>query len=453
MKKTILDIKNRFLGSDQRTKLAVKNAIASLALKGASIIASLLIVPMTINYLNPTKYGIWLTLSAIIGWVHFFDLGLSNGFRNRFEESLDKGDKVLAKQYVSTTYFIISCIVAVVLLILLIGNSFINWSSVLHISEEYKEELGRVFAIVLVFSCLSMVVNIIQSLLAADQRPAFGSVIGCIGQYVSLIVIYLLTKMTEGSLTNLALYYAGIPTFVAAIASIFIFSTARYKEYRPSFGTIKPKLVKSIMNLGLNFFVIYICLIFVFQIVNIVITREIGAEAVTQYNVANRYFNIIYMVVNIAIAPLWSAFTDAYTKRDFVWMRSMKKRMSQMCLVVTALCIVLLLISSPVYKIWIGDSVDIPFSLSAAMCLMIICQTFGNVFMTMVNGVGTMRVQMITYILLALISWPSFTFLSRYVGLEGVVIFPALVYAIQGLLARMQITKVIDNKLTGIWSK
>ena len=124
-----------------------------------------------------------------------------------------------------------------------------------------------------------------------------------------------------------------------------------------------------------------------------------------------------------------------------------------MCLIVAALCILLLLISTPVYKIWIGDSVDIPFSLSAVMCLMIICQTFGNVFMTMVNGLGTMRVQMITFILLALISWPSFTFLSRYVGLEGVVIFPALAYAIQGILARIQITKVIDNKLIGIWSK
>ena len=453
MNSIISDLKNRFLGSSPRTKLAAKNAVASLALKGASVVASLLIVPLTINYLNPTKYGIWLTLSAVIGWVHFFDLGLSNGFKNRFAESLAKGDKVLAKQYVSTTYFIISCIVAVVLLILLIGNSFVNWSSFLHLSEEYKEELGRVFAIVLVFTCLNMVVNIIQSLLAADQRPAFGSVIACIGQYVSLIVIFLLTKMTEGSLTNLALYYAGIPTFVAAIASVYIFSTERYKEYRPSFGTIKIKLVKSIMNLGIQFFVIYICLIFVFQIVNIVITREIGAESVTQYNVANRYFNIIYMVVNIVIAPLWSAFTDAYTKGDYAWMKSMKKRMSQMCLIVTVVCVFLLLISAPVYRLWIGDSVAIPFTLSAAMCLMIICQTFGNVFMTMVNGVGTMRVQMITYILFALIAWPSFTFLSRYVGLEGVVIFPAVVYLIQGLLARTQITKVIDNKLAGIWSK
>ena len=126
MKKIISDIKSRLLGSNERTKLAVNNAIASLALKGASIIASLLIVPLTINYLNPTKYGIWMTLSSVIGWVHFFDLGLSNGFRNRFAESLAKGDKALAKQYVSTTYFIISCVVSVVLLILLIGNSFVD---------------------------------------------------------------------------------------------------------------------------------------------------------------------------------------------------------------------------------------------------------------------------------------------------------------------------------------
>lgn len=453
MKKILSYIKGRFLGSSQRTQLAAKNAIASLALKGASIVASLLIVPLTINYLNPTKYGIWLTLSTVIGWVHFFDLGLSNGFKNRFAESLAKGDRVLAKQYVSTTYFIIGCIVLIVLIILLIVNSFVNWSSFLHLSQEYKVELERVFAIVLVFTCMNMVVNIIQSLLAADQRPAIGSLIGCIGQYVMLIVIYLLAHYTEGSLTNLALYYAGIPTVVAFVASIFLYSTERYKEYRPSLKTIRLELVKNILNLGLQFFVIYICLIFVFQIVNIVITREIGADAVTQYNVANRYFNIIYMVVNIAITPLWSAFTDAYTKGDYVWMKSMKKRMTQMCLIVVAISAVLLFISTPVYKLWIGDSVVIPFSLSAAMCVMIICQTFGNVFMTMINGVGTMRVQMLTYIVLAMLSWPAFTLLSRYIGLEGVVIFPAMVYALQGALATIQINKIIEKKATGIWIK
>ena len=40
-------------------------------------------------------------------------------------------------------------------------------------------------------------------------------------------------------------------------------------------------------------------MLIIFQIVNIVISRELGALAVTQFNVAEKYFNIIYMVINI----------------------------------------------------------------------------------------------------------------------------------------------------------
>lgn len=80
--------------------------------------------------------------------------------------------------------------------------------------------------------------------------------------------------------------------------------------------------MKDILGLGIQFFCIQICMLIIFQIVNIVISRELGALAVTQFNVAEKYFNIIYMVINIIMIPFWSAFTDAYTKRDLAWMRS-----------------------------------------------------------------------------------------------------------------------------------
>ncbi len=69
-----------------------KNIIASLFLKGISILVSLQVVPLTINYINPTRYGIWLTLSSIVAWLSYFDLGFAHGFRNRFAEAVAKGD-------------------------------------------------------------------------------------------------------------------------------------------------------------------------------------------------------------------------------------------------------------------------------------------------------------------------------------------------------------------------
>ena len=97
----------RFKGSSERSQEVVKNIIVSVLVKGFTILTSLLIVPMTINYVNPTQYGIWLTLSGIIGWIAFFDLGLGNGFRNRFAEAKANNNLTLAKEYV-ITFFIVS---------------------------------------------------------------------------------------------------------------------------------------------------------------------------------------------------------------------------------------------------------------------------------------------------------------------------------------------------------
>lgn len=78
-------------------------------MKCISILVSLQVVPLTITYINPTKYGIWLTLSSIIAWLSYFDLGFAHGFRNRFSEAKANGNILLAKEYVSTTYAVFNC--------------------------------------------------------------------------------------------------------------------------------------------------------------------------------------------------------------------------------------------------------------------------------------------------------------------------------------------------------
>jgi O-antigen/teichoic acid export membrane protein len=78
--------------------------------KGGSILASFLLVPLTINYLDTENYGIWLTLSSFIAWFSFFDIGLGNGLRNKFAEAKAKGDMTLARGYVSSAYFTIGVV-------------------------------------------------------------------------------------------------------------------------------------------------------------------------------------------------------------------------------------------------------------------------------------------------------------------------------------------------------
>lgn len=74
------------MNGNSRSIIVKKNIIASFFLKCISILVSLQVVPLTITYINPTKYGIWLTLSSIIAWLSYFDLGFAHGFRNRFQK-------------------------------------------------------------------------------------------------------------------------------------------------------------------------------------------------------------------------------------------------------------------------------------------------------------------------------------------------------------------------------
>ena len=96
-----------FRGS-KRSVRAKKNILLSFVNKGVSIIVSLLLMSTTIDYLDSVNYGIWITISSVVSWAGYFDLGFGHGFRNRFAIAKAKGDMHLAKQYVSTTYFFIT---------------------------------------------------------------------------------------------------------------------------------------------------------------------------------------------------------------------------------------------------------------------------------------------------------------------------------------------------------
>ena len=55
IKNRINDYLNR---GDERNIIAKKNIIASFVIKMVGIVISLIMVPMTINYVSPTQYGL-----------------------------------------------------------------------------------------------------------------------------------------------------------------------------------------------------------------------------------------------------------------------------------------------------------------------------------------------------------------------------------------------------------
>lgn len=446
----ISKIREYISSGDERLVKAKKNILGAILNKGVAVLISLLIVPVTINYLNSEQYGIWLTLSSIVAWIAYFDIGLGHGFRNRFAEAKARGETELARKYVSTTYAALTIVFGVVFILVEIINPFLDWSSLLKV-ETSNTILRDVVSVLVVGISLSFILNIATIMLAADQKPAFAAMISTIGQAVALIVIYILTLTTHGSMKYIAFALSWTPCLVVLLFSFFLFKN-QYKEYAPSFKYVDFSLVRNILGLGGKFFVIQISMLLIFQVVNIILSRVQGPDAVTEYNVAYKYFSISLMIFNIILSPFWSAYTEAYTKSDFNWMRLIQKKLLFVWSLLVVLNIALLLVSPFFFKIWLKDSVEVSWSVSIAMCFYISVLSFSTMYMTLLNGIGKITIQMIVYAICALVCLPLSYYLCGVFGIVGVIAVMSMVYLVQSVFAKRQLSLILDDKAKGLWN-
>lgn len=449
----LLEFIKKYINSGStRSQLAKKNIIASFLNKGVAIIISLLLVPVTIDYLNAEQYGIWLTLSSIVAWISYFDVGLGHGFRNRFAESKAIGDDVLARKYVSTTYISLFIIFGVILVVAEIANPFIDWAAFLKVDPAIKLMLQSVVAFLLVGVCFNFVLNVCPILLSADQRPAYSAMITTVSQGISLAVIYLLTKTTEGNMVYIAIALSWLPCLVILLVSCYLFK-GKYHAYSPSLKYVDFGLFRNIIGLGGKFFVIQISMLLIFQVTNIILSRVLGPESVTEFNIAYKYFSITQMVFTIILTPFWSAYTEAYAKQDFDWMNRILQKLRKTWILLFGVNFLLLILSPFCYKIWLHGSVEIATSVSVGMMVYMSVLSYSNMYMILLNGIGKVFLQMIVYIVCAVFAIPVCYVLCGEYGICGILVVLSSVYALQAVVARVQLSKILTNTSIGVWNR
>lgn len=441
----------------ERTSLLKKNILMALAVKAGSICCTMVLVPMTINFVNPTQYGIWLTISSVVMWMQFFDVGFSNGLRNKLTEALAHGDIKQGQSYVSTTYAMLSSIFGILLLVMTSLMWMVDLAPIFGIEEAYEPDLKRAMTILTSYFCLNMVVRTLSFVLMAKQRAAVSSLFDFIGQLGVLITIWILDGAIEGSLTVLAFALCLPPLAVWVIASAILY-LGPYKQLRPRIALAKKSDTRTLLNLGIKFFVIQIAFIIQFQTSTFLIGRLFSMLQVTSYNLAYRYFNVLYMTFFLMIEPLWSAVTDAWSRDDREWIMKCIKRYTLTAFLCMAGGLMMLSLSDWFYDFWVNRHVDqqveMQFSLSAWMLVYFSTMMIGQVFCTFVNGIGALKIQFCSSLISPIVFIAATLLLAKVfgMGMECVLIASILANFNGLILAPMQYWMVIHRKKRGIWT-
>ena len=133
-----------------------------------------MLVPMTLGYVSSELYGIWLTLSSIMVWLGFFDVGFTLGLKNKLAEAIALQDWKRGKALVSTTYFMMVLIFVPLCIVLVLLIPYVNWAVFLNVNPAYNDEIIRALYVLAACFCLQMIVHVLTAVIGSSTFVRIG---------------------------------------------------------------------------------------------------------------------------------------------------------------------------------------------------------------------------------------------------------------------------------------
>ena len=439
--------------SDQRTSLLRKNILGSFLIKGWSAVVVLLMVPVTLKCLGEYKNGVWLTISSILMWIDYMDIGLGNGLRNKLAAHLAHGETERAHSLVSSTFAMLTYIMIPILAILLILVALLDTYGFLNVSPGKVPDLDAVLMVTITFVCSTFIFKLIGNFYMGLQLPAVSNLLVAIGQTLALAGCYLVYLSGSHSLMHIALVNTAAPflTYVLAYPVTFYY---KYPQLRPQYKLVNLSEAKSVMTMGVKFFVMQISSVVLFLTSNILISKLFSPAMVTPYQIAYRYFSLMLVAFTVICMPFWNATTDAYERCDMAWIRSANKKMNVMTLLILVSMVLMVAVSPWVYDIWIGDKAHVGIPMSIAMATYIFILIYSMRYSYFINGIGKLWLQLVFTVSAAILFIPMAYFTARWS--HNIIWFMAVMCLVNlpGLVVnRIQFQKLINGTAKGIWNR
>ena len=385
----------------ERFRRVFWSAFASATAKAISISTTLITIPLTLHYLGAERYGMWMTMSALIAMLSFADLGIGNGLINAVASAHGSDDRCAIQRYISSAFFLLTVIAASVIVIFGCTYPYVPWFTIFNVRDELaRQEAGPALAVLVTCFALMIPAGIVQRTQMGLQRGFLASMWQCIASVVGLIGV-LISIWFEAGLPWLVFSLVGAPLAVSMLNGLLFFSHV-YPDIAPKLNAVSRDAMKHVAHTGLLFLILQIAGAITFTSDNLIIAHFLGASAVTQYAVPEKLFSVISFGLSIALMPLWPAYSEAIARGDLLWVRTTFRRSFLTVIGLSALFSGIMIVASPsIIKFWVGNTVTPPFLLLFGLGLWKTLEAGGNAMAVLLNGAHVMKAQVVISLLTA----------------------------------------------------
>jgi O-antigen/teichoic acid export membrane protein len=414
----------------ERHRRVAFSALASAVAKTVSIAAALASVPLTLHYLGPERYGMWMAMSSLIAMLSFADLGMGNGLLNAVAHANGNNDRASIGMVVSSALFVLTTISLLLAAVATILYPVIPWHRLFNVhSAVAMQEAGPAVAVLLTCFLLAIPLGVVQKTQTGLQQGFATGLWQCAASLLGLGCVLLAIHLQYG-LPWLVAALVGAP-LAAGVSNAVIFFGIQARDIAPRAVLISRRAMTGIARTGILFLVLQIVGAIAFSADNIIIVQMLGPSSVAQYAVPAQIFNLVTTVVSMGLSPLWPAYGTALAQGDYAWVRR-----TLVCSILISVAVatlgstVLVVFGGAILNVWVGRTIEAPLPLMLGLGMWKIIEAGGIATTMFLNGANNVRLQAGLATLMAFAAILLKIWFVSWIGIAGAIWATILAYLI-----------------------
>jgi len=432
--------------SQHRFRRIAMTGVATMGARGVAVVTSLVGTPLAFRYLGAERYGVWMTLTAIIGVMGFADLGIGNGVVNTIAQAYGRSDRGMAQRYLTSALALLTVLAVLICFVGVSSYPYIPWTRVFNDpSRALTDEGAKTFLVLFTWFLVNLPLGIVARVQSGFQEAYWTQLIAAGGSVISLAALAIAILARE-SLP--VLVFAS--TFGTALAVLFngYILFRRRPWLLPRWKAFDGHSVKMIFRLGLMFFLLQIAGSVGYTSDNIIISQILGPHAVSVFSVPHKLFSIVSVIVGIVLGPMWPAYGEAIARGDLNWVRKTFWTSCRLLLMlIVPVCLILALAGPWIIRIAVGKSLAVPHSLFVVLAAWGVVASASNLMTVLLNGASRLRGQAVIAVISGAINLALSILLTRRFGVIGVCLgsiisqlfisIPGNIVLVRGFLSEM----------------
>lgn len=403
-----------------RTKKVVVGGVSIAISQALSSVMAFVLTGILSRAFSPDQFGLWSLLMTFTASFLGFDLGFGNALRNRLAQAYSKGEPSdKSRGYFLSVFYLFLLLSSFICVLVVVFRSFIPWDAILKTQDTtLVNEGGLLFVIGIISTAFSLAFGLNAAGFFSYQESQWNAISTLFSKAVVLIVAWLLLKFKASFfLINISFL---LVTVLSSMVALLIFMRKRNWNFAIIPLEVLKHNARELWRKSVQFAALqFIAFIFV-SVDLFFISKLFGLDVVGNYSLVKRLYVLVSVFHFAFLMPIWSAYTDAFEAKDFIWIKKiLRKTLFYTILVFVLAGVSISTIGEKFIYLWSGKVVP-NHGVYILLGIWALLTGIVNCYSVLLNSMGKLKLQILASLIGIVVMLSLSLWWGKAFGLNGI---------------------------------